>query len=65
VGVALFLTHLANKKMKVSALRASYQEYYMSKKIELTPQIDVDILVAMTEKYKNEDSTTIDGGKLC
>jgi phosphomannomutase len=34
-------------------------------KIELTPQIDVDaILVAMTEKYKNEDSTTIDGVKL-
>jgi phosphomannomutase len=64
VGVALFLTHLANKK--VSALRASYPEYYMSKnKIELTPQIDVDaILVAMTEKYKNEDSTTIDGVKL-
>jgi phosphomannomutase len=56
VGVALFLTHLANKKMKVSALRASYPEYYMSKnKIELTPQIDVDaILVAMTDKYKNE-----------
>ena len=66
VGVALFLTHLANKKMKVSALRASYPEYYMSKnKIELTPQIDVDaILVAMTEKYKNEDSTTIDGVKI-
>lgn len=66
VGVALFLTHLANKKMTVSALRASYPEYYMSKnKIELTPQIDVDaILVAMTEKYKNEDSTTIDGVKI-
>jgi phosphomannomutase len=66
VGVALFLTHLANKKMKVSELRASYPEYYMSKnKIELTPQIDVDaILVAMTEKYKNEDSTTIDGVKI-
>jgi phosphomannomutase len=66
VGVALFLTHLANKKMKVSALRASYPEYYMSKnKIELTPQIDVDaILVAMTEKYKNEDITTIDGVKI-
>jgi hypothetical protein len=31
----------------------------------LTPQIDVDaILVAVTEKYKNEDSTTIDGVKL-
>ena len=66
VGVALFLTHLANKKMTVSTLRASYPEYYMSKnKIELTPQIDVDaILVAMTEKYKNEDITTIDGVKI-
>ena len=66
VGVALFLTHLANKKMTVSALRASYPQYYMTKnKIELTPQIDVDaILVAMTEKYKNEDITTIDGVKI-
>ena len=42
----------------------------MSKnKIELTPQIDVDaILVAMTEKYKNNSSTgslsTIDGVKI-
>ncbi|MEM8521804.1 phosphoglucosamine mutase [Flavobacterium sp. PL12] len=66
VGVALFLTHLANKKMTVSALRASYPEYYMSKnKIELTPQIDVDaILVAMTDKYKDQDITTIDGVKI-
>ena len=70
VGVALFLTHLANKKMTVSALRASYPEYYMSKnKIELTPQIDVDaILLAMTEKYQNDSSTgslsTIDGVKI-
>ncbi|UWY27758.1 phosphoglucosamine mutase [Flavobacterium sp. TR2] len=66
VGVALFLTHLANKKMPVSVLRASYPEYYMSKnKIELTPQIDVDaILSQMTEKYKNEDISTIDGVKI-
>lgn len=70
VGVALFLTHLANKKMTVSALRASYPQYYMSKnKIELTPQIDVDaILVAMIEKYKNDSSTgslsNIDGVKI-
>ena len=66
VGVALFLTHLANKKMKVSALRASYPEYFMSKnKIELTPQIDVDaILEAMTQKYANENITTIDGVKI-
>ena len=66
VGVALFLTHLANKKMKVSELRASYPEYYMSKnKIELTPQINVDaILISMTEKYKSENITTIDGVKI-
>jgi phosphomannomutase len=66
VGVALFLTHLANKKMTVSALRATYPEYYMSKnKIELTPQIDVDaILLAMTAKYEKEDISTIDGVKI-
>lgn len=66
VGAALFLTHLAHKKMKVSELRASYPQYYMSKnKIELTPQIDVDaILEAMTEKYNSEQITTIDGVKI-
>jgi phosphomannomutase len=66
VGVALFLTHLANKKMSVSALRASYPEYYMSKnKIELTPKIDVDaILEAMTSKYAHEKCSTIDGVKI-
>ena len=66
VGVALFLTHLANKKMKVSELRASYPEYFMSKnKIELTPQIDVDaILVAMADKYKDEEINIIDGVKI-
>ena len=70
VGVALFLTHLANLDLTVSELRASYPQYYMSKnKIELTPQINVDaILVSMTEKYKNDSSTnsisTIDGVKI-
>src|SRR5690554_2695631 len=66
VGVALFLTHLANLDMTVAELKASYPQYYMSKnKIELTPQIDVDaILAAMTEKYKNEQISTIDGVKI-
>jgi len=66
VGVALFLTHLANLDMTVAELRASYPQYYMSKnKIELTPQIDVDsILVAMTEKYSSENISTIDGVKI-
>ena len=66
VGVALFLTHLAEKKIKISELRASYPQYYMSKnKIELTPTIDVDaILVGMIDKYKSEKITTIDGVKI-
>jgi phosphomannomutase len=66
VGVALFLTYLANQDKTVAELRASYPQYYMSKnKIELTPQIDVD---AILEKYKNDSSTsslsTIDGVKI-
>ena len=66
VGVALFLTYLANQEKTVAELRASYPQYYMSKnKIELTPQIDVDaILVTMTEKYKNDEINTIDGVKI-
>lgn len=66
VGVALFLTHLAHKKMSVSALRKSYPAYFMSKnKIELTPQIDVDaILAEMQSKYNHEQHSTIDGLKI-
>ncbi|MFM2266318.1 MAG: Phosphomannomutase/phosphoglucomutase [Bacteroidota bacterium] len=66
VGVALFLTYLANQELTVAQLRASYPQYYMSKnKIELTPTLDVDaILEAMTQKYQNEDISTIDGVKI-
>ncbi|TYB77291.1 phosphoglucosamine mutase [Bizionia saleffrena] len=66
VGVALFLSLLAEKKMAVSELRKTYTSYFMSKKkIALTPEIDVDaLLVAITEKYKNENLTTIDGVKI-
>ncbi|EDP94935.1 phosphoglucosamine mutase [Kordia algicida OT-1] len=66
VGVALFLTHLAEKNMTVRELRDSYPSYFMSKnKIQLTPSLDVDaILKAMEEKYANENVTTIDGVKI-
>ena len=66
VGVALFLTHLAEKKIPVSQLRKSYPQYFMSKKkIELTPSIDVDlILKKMEEKYASEEISTIDGVKI-
>lgn len=66
VGVALFLSLLAEKKMKTSELRATYPNYFMGKKkIELTPDMDVDgILVKMEERYQNENLTTIDGVKI-
>ncbi|MFD0964006.1 phosphoglucosamine mutase [Pseudofulvibacter geojedonensis] len=66
VGVALFLTHLAEQKVSTRELRDSYPSYFMSKnKIQLTPQLDVDgILKAMEEKYASEDITTVDGVKI-
>ena len=66
VGVTLFLSLLANKKISCRALRDSYPSYFMSKnKIQLTPQIDVDkILEIMSSNYKNEDVSTIDGVKI-
>jgi phosphomannomutase len=66
VGVALFLSHLAQTKMSCKQLRDSYPNYFMSKnKIELTPAINVDaILEKMASKYKNEDVLTIDGVKI-
>lgn len=66
VGVALFLSLLAEKQMKVSALKATYPSYFMSKKkIQLTPQLDVDaILSEIKDKYSNEKLTTIDGVKI-
>ncbi|MBU2907251.1 MULTISPECIES: phosphoglucosamine mutase [Arenibacter] len=66
VGTALFLMLMAERGGTVSELRASYPSYFMSKKkIELTPGLDVDgILVAMAEKYKDEEISTIDGVKI-
>lgn len=66
VGVALFLSLLAEKKMTVSELRATYPYYYMSKKkIQLTPGLDVDgILKTMEANYSHEKLTTIDGVKI-
>jgi len=66
VGVALFLSHMANKNMSCKALRESYPSYFMSKnKIQLTPEIDVDNLLAtMASRYENEEVNTIDGVKI-
>jgi len=66
VGVALFLSHLAQSKMSCKELRNTYPNYYMSKnKIQLTPKINVDeILAKMALKYKNEEVISIDGVKI-
>ncbi len=66
VGVALFLTLLAKKGVSASALRAQYPAYAISKnKIELTPEIDVDaVLARMKEKYASEKVNDIDGVKI-
>ena len=66
VGVALFLSLLAERKIAVSTLRSSYPSYFMSKKkIDLNPTIDVDaILVAMEAKYSQDQISIIDGVKI-
>lgn len=66
VGIALFLTSLAKKGIKTSELRDSFPKYVISKnKIELTPQINVDlILEKISNNYKNFEVDTTDGVKI-
>jgi len=66
VGIALFLTHLAKSKKSCSSLRSTYPNYYISKnKIELSPDIDVDSVLANIQKrYKKQPINTIDGVKI-
>ena len=66
VGIALFLSHLAHEGKKVSELRASYPNYYIAKnRIDLTPQTDVDAILAKVKGlYKAEEINDIDGVKI-
>ena len=66
VGIALFLSYLAHEGKKVSELRASYPNYYIAKnRIDLTPQTDVDaILAKVKDLYKAEEINDIDGVKI-
>lgn len=66
VGIALFLSHLAHEGKKVSELRATYPPYFIAKnKVELTPAIDVDaILAKVKEIYAQEEINDIDGVKI-
>ncbi len=66
VGIALFLSHLAHQKCSLTALRASYPNYVISKnKIDLSPTTDVDnILIQMAKKYEGNEVDTTDGVKI-
>ena len=66
VGIALFLTHLANFGKSVSLLKSKYPSYHISKnKITLTPEMDIDaLLLKVQEKYKKQPNSTIDGLKI-
>lgn len=69
VGIALFLSSMAQKHLKASQLRATFPNYYIAKnRIDLTPSTDVDaILVKVKEMYGQQADvqvTDIDGVKL-
>ena len=69
VGIALFLSLLAQKGMKVSELRQTYPNYFIAKnRIDLTPETDVDaILNEVKQMFAADKSATvndIDGVKI-
>lgn len=66
VGIALFLSHLALYGKSIKMLRNTYPNYYISKnKIELTPEVDVDaVLARIVKRYEKHPINTIDGVKI-
>jgi phosphomannomutase len=66
VGIALILSYLAKRKIKVSSLRAELPEYVISKnKIQLNPAMNVDqILTNIRADFSGYPVSTIDGVKI-
>ena len=69
VGIALFLSSLAQKGCTVSELRSTFPDYQIAKnRIDLTPETDVDaILVKVKEMFAKDNSAVvndIDGVKI-
>lgn len=66
IGIALFLTHLANSGKSIKALRNTYPSYFISKnKIALSEDIDLNnIFEQIKDKYKNQPINTEDGVKI-
>ena len=66
VGVALFLSNLAHKGLKVSELKKTYPPYFIAKnKIQLSDPALIDrILGALKERFADEEINDIDGVKI-
>jgi phosphomannomutase len=69
VGIALFLSSLAQKGCTASELRSTFPDYQIAKnRIDLTPETDVDaILVKVKEMFAKDNSAQvndIDGVKI-
>lgn len=66
IGIALFLTQLANSKKSIKQLRGKYPDYFISKnKLELEKEVNVtELLDRIRLKYKNHPVNTIDGLKI-
>ena len=66
VGIALFLSLLAERNLTMTQLRATLPTYYIAKnRIDLTPDTDIDaILQRIKQMYANEQVTDIDGVKI-
>ena len=66
VGIALFLSSLAQKGCKASELRATFPNYYIAKnRIDLTPTTDIDaILAKVKQMYADQQVNDIDGVKI-
>lgn len=66
IGIALFLSHLANHKNGMKSFRKRYPDYFISKnKIELNNGIDVNaIFEKIKDKYKKNPISTEDGLKI-
>ncbi len=66
IGIALFLTHLANSKKSIKQLRSTYPDYFISKnKIELSNGTDVKtIFENIKDLYKNHPMNVEDGLKI-
>ena len=66
VGIALFLTYMAETGMKCSEIRRLYPSYVISKnKIDLRADMDLKaILQHIAKKYAKNEVNTIDGVKI-